>query len=96
MLLAIDIGNTNVKVGIFHDEKLKATWSMETDIHRMPDEYAATLLNLLHMEDMELRDITAVVMCSVVPPLTATFTELAQRYLKVSPLVVGAGVKTGM
>lgn len=96
MLLVMDIGNTNVKTGVYHDDKLKATWGMETDIHRMPDEYAAIMLNLLRMQEMEMADITAVSMCSVVPPLTTTFTELCERYFKISPLVVGAGVKTGV
>ncbi len=96
MLLTIDIGNTNVTLGVFKDESLRATWRMETDIHRMTDEYAAILLNLLRMHGLELTDIHKVAMCSVVPPLTATFEELSQRYLKVTPLVVGAGVKTGV
>ncbi|MDD5127438.1 MAG: type III pantothenate kinase [Dehalococcoidales bacterium] len=96
MLLALDIGNTNVKAGVYHDDKLKATWGMETDIHRMPDEYAAIMLNLLRMQGMEMADVTAISMCSVVPPLTTTFTELCERYFKIAPLIVGAGVKTGV
>lgn len=96
MLLAVDIGNTNVTLGVFRNENLLATWRLETDIHRMPDEYAAILLNLLRMQGMELADITKVSMCSVVPPLTTIFTELIERYFKVSPLVVGVGVKTGV
>ncbi len=96
MLLAIDIGNTNVTVGMFRGEELQATWRIATGIDRMPDEYAVILLNLLRQQGMDAPDVTKVSLCSVVPPLTGTFEELCQRYFRVSPLVVRAGVKTGV
>ena len=96
MLLAVDIGNTDTTLGVFEGEELHATWNMATDIHRLADEYAALLLNLLHHQGLNPPDIKEVVMCSVVPPLIATFDELFQRYFHISPLVVGAGVKTGV
>ncbi len=96
MLLAVDIGNTDTALGVFENEKLRATWHMATVIHRMADEYAVLLLNLLHHQGLDKSDITEVALCSVVPPLTATFEELFQRYFHISPLVVGAGVKTGV
>ncbi|MBI2850979.1 MAG: type III pantothenate kinase, partial [Chloroflexi bacterium] len=96
MLLAIDIGNTNVTLGVFDGEQLRATWRMATDVHRMADEYAVILLNLLHHKGIEASDITDVSMCNVVPPLTTTFIDLSQRYFEATPLVVGAGVKTGV
>ena len=96
MLLAIDIGNTNITMGIFEADKLRATWRIATGIHRMTDEYAVLLLNLLHQEGLDISDVTKVALCSVVPPLTATFEELAQRYSHITPLVIGAGVKTGV
>ncbi|MFC1847374.1 type III pantothenate kinase [Chloroflexota bacterium] len=96
MLLAVDIGNTNTTFGIFEDEKLCATWRMATRVNQMADEYAALLLNLLHHQDLEMPDIKEVALCSVVPPLTTTFMNLSQRYFHTTPLVVGAGVKTGV
>ncbi len=96
MLLAIDIGNTDTTLGVFEGEELRATWNMATDIHRLADEYAALLLNLLHHQGLDTSDIKEIAMCSVVPPLIATFDELFQRYFHISPLVVGAGVKTGV
>ena len=96
MLLAIDIGNTDTTLGVFEGEELRATWHMATSIHRMVDEYAALLLNLLHHRGLDASDIKDVALCSVVPPLIATFDELCQRYFHISPLVVGAGVKTGV
>jgi len=96
MLLAIDIGNTETTLGVFEGEELQATWHMATVIHRMSDEYASLLLNLLHHQGLDKSDIKEVALCSVVPPLIATFEELFQRYFSLSPLVVGAGVKTGV
>ena len=96
MLLVIDIGNTDTTLGIFEGEELRASWHMATVIHRMADEYAALLLSLLHYQSLDESDIKEVALCSVVPPLIATFDELFQRYFHISPLVVGAGVKTGV
>ena len=96
MLLVIDIGNTDTTLGVFEDVKLRATWHMATNVHRMADEYAALLLNLLRHQNLDTPDITAVAMCSVVPPLITTYENLFQRYFHLSPLVVGAGVKTGV
>ena len=96
MLLAIDIGNTNINLGVFKGEELRATWHMATGIHRVADEYAALLLTLMHHHNLKVSDIKEVAMCSVVPPLIATFGEFIQHYFHTSPLVVGAGVKTGV
>ncbi len=96
MLLAVDIGNTDITLGVFEGEELRATWHIATGIHRMADEYAATLLNLLRHQNLATSDIKEAILCSVVPPLIATFEELFQKYFQISPLVVGAGVKTGV
>ena len=96
MLLAVDIGNTDITLGIFKGEELKATWHISTDIHREVDEYAALLLNLLHHRDIAIADITGIAWCSVVPPLIATFDKLFGQYFHLSPLLVESGVKTGV
>ena len=96
MLLAIDIGNTNVKVGIFDGDKLKATWSLATGIHRTSDEYGGVLINLMERKKIPPSKVTGVALCGVVPPLLSTFVELCRKYLNTKPLVVEAGVKTGM
>jgi type III pantothenate kinase len=96
MLLAIDIGNTTVHMGIFKDRDLCATWQIASDVHRKTDEYAALFLNLLQNQGLKPADINDTVLCSVVPPLIATFTEMSEKYLKTTPLIVGAGVKTGV
>ena len=80
MLLAIDIGNTNIILGIFEDEELRATWRIATGIHRMPDEYTVILLTLLRQQGLDAPDVTKVALCSVVPPLIATFVRLFEGY----------------
>jgi len=96
MLLAIDIGNSNIKLGIFDGDKLKATWNLATAIHRTSDEYGGVLLNLMERKKVSPSKVTGVALCSVVPPLLPAFVELSRKYLNTKPLVVEAGVKTGM
>jgi type III pantothenate kinase len=96
MLLTVDVGNTNITIGVFDDGKSKGTWRIATGVHRMPDEYASLMLNLFERQGIAASQITDGILCSVVPPLVGVFEEVCRRYLKVSPLVVEAGVKTGV
>ncbi len=96
MLLAIDIGNSNIVVGVFEKDKVKATWRIATGVHRMWDEYAIILINLLATRNLKLSQIDGVVMCSVVPPIGHVWEEMSKRYIGMAPLVVGAGIKTGV
>jgi len=96
MLLAVDIGNTETTLGVFEGEELKATWHIATVISRSVDEYSSLLVNLLANRRIETSTIEEVALCSVVPPLTSTFEDIFRQYLKISPLVVNAGVKTGV
>ena len=96
MLLAIDIGNTNVTMGVFDDDKLLATWRMASDPYKLPDEYAILIRNLLPLKGVSLDDVDSMALCSVVPPLTTVFEELGEEYFKLHPLVVGAGIRTGV
>src|SRR4030066_148482 len=96
MLLAVDVGNTNITIGIFDGSKLKANWRVATGVHRMPDEYASLMLGFFERQGISASKITDAILCSVVPPLVGVFEEVCRRYLKVSPLVIEAGVKTGV
>jgi type III pantothenate kinase len=96
MLLAIDIGNTNVKLGVFDGEALKGSWRVSSDPDKMSDEYAAVIVSLLELQGITASSIGCAVMASVVPALTPAFEEVCQRYFHVTPLRVGAGVKTGL
>ncbi len=96
MLLAIDIGNTNITLGVFDGDALSATWRLSTERSKTSDEYSATLMQMLQLRDMAAQHIDAVALCSVVPPLTPTFVDLCKTHFGVEPLVVGAGTKTGI
>jgi type III pantothenate kinase len=96
MLIAVDIGNTNVTIGIFDGEKRKAMWRTATGVHRMADEYASFMFNMFKISDLNPADVKQAVLCSVVPPLVTTFEDIFKRYFKTSALVIEAGVKTGI
>ncbi len=96
MLLVVDIGNTNITLGIFEDEELKARWRISTDVHKQVDEYAVLLNGMLQNDDLQRSCINESIICSVVPPLTAIFQEFVRQCLGHAPLVVGAGIKTGI
>ncbi len=96
LLLAIDIGNTNVTVGVFDGDDLRATFRMSTDARKMPDEYAITVNHLLPLQGVSSADVDAAAICSVVPPLTPSFVHLSKSYFGIQPLEVGAGTRTGV
>ena len=96
MLLAVDIGNTNITFGVFDGDSIEATWRMATEVHRQTDEYAALCMTLLSYYGVPLKALDKGIVSSVVPPLTHTFEEFFERYLDIKAMVVGAGIKTGM
>ncbi len=96
MLLAIDVGNTNVVIGIFEGETVKASWRVQTERRRMPDEWALMVLGFLNHAGFKGEDVTATIISSVVPPLTQALREMADRYFKHHVVVVEPGIKTGM
>ncbi len=96
MLLTIDIGNTNLTLGLYEGDKLGAHWRLATDHNRMPDEYGLQFLGLLQNAGKTLDEITGVSLASVVPPLTGRVIQACREYLKQEPLVVDAGIKTGI
>jgi type III pantothenate kinase len=96
MLLALDVGNTDIKLGVFDGAELRATWRWSTDRARMADEYAAYLGWLLEHHELSFGAIDRIVLSSVVPPLTATFQQLARRYFSVDPLYVSVDLPIGI
>jgi type III pantothenate kinase len=95
-LLTIDIGNTNLTLGLYRGEILGSRWRLATDHDRMPDEYGLQVLGLLAHAQIDPSDLVGICMASVVPPLTGRLVQACRVYLKREPLVVEAGVKTGV
>jgi type III pantothenate kinase len=96
MLLTVDIGNTNITLGIYETDTIGPRWRLATVHERMPDEYGLQVLGLLSHADLGPGDLTGICIASVVPPLTGVFVEASQKYLGFEPLVLDAGVKTGV
>ncbi len=96
MLLAIDIGNTNIVLGVFRGRKLIHSWKIQTESEKTSDEYGVTVLNLFSLSGPEKTEIEAAIISSVVPPLTPIFEDLSKSLFNVKPVVVGPGLKTGM
>ena len=92
----MDVGNTNVTLGVFQDASLRATWRFSTDVGKLADEYGVLVTNLLAHEGIEAEELSEAVMGSVVPDLDPVFEAMCKRYFKVRPLVVGTGVRTGL
>lgn len=96
MLLVFDIGNTNIVLGLYNGTELVNHWRTSTDREKTGDDYGMLIYNLFGYYGMSLKQVDEVIMSSVVPPLTVPLTRMVNRYFNIEPLVVGAGVKTGI
>ena len=96
MLLTIDVGNTNLTLGLYEGEELGRHWRLATDHARMPDEYGLQFLGLLENAGCSPENLKGVSLASVVPALTMRVVQACREYLKQEPLIVDTGVKTGI
>jgi len=96
MLLAIDIGNTTIALGVFEGRALVKEWLAKSEREKTADEYGVLLLDLLRLAGLEPSAVGGVIISSVVPPLTPSFQDLRQRLFGRKALVVGPGLKTGL
>lgn len=96
MLLAVDIGNTNIHLGLWQANSWALSWRARTVADKMPDEYAVLVRNFLTSAAVADQAISSVIISSVVPPLTGAFVELSRRYFHIDPLVVTNKTETGI
>jgi type III pantothenate kinase len=96
MLLAIDIGNTNIVLGLYEGKKLITHWRLATQAERTADEYGVILTQLVEHGGFRCAQISAIAVSCVVPPMLTTTQEFAIRFFDREPLFVGPGIKTGM
>jgi len=96
VLLAIDLGNTNLTFGIFEGDQLRHDWRLATRRDSMPDELGLSMVQLMRQEGFDPKSVDAVVVASVVPPLNSALVQAIERYFDREPLVVGPGVRTGL
>lgn len=96
MLLTIDVGNSNITIGLFEEEEIKGTFRMTTKIPRTSDEYGIFFLDLLNARKIGRKEIDAVIIASVVPDVMHSLTSGILKYFHVKPIIVGPGIKTGI
>lgn len=96
MLLVIDVGNTNITLGVFKKEELLGTFRMTTKLPRTSDEYGIMLKELVERQGILSRDINAVIIASVVPDIMHSLGSAMIKYFGIKPIIVSAGIKTGI
>ena len=96
MLLAIDVGNTNIKYGVWKGDELLASFRVSSRISRTADEYGSVLVNLLANSGIKKTDIDGIIVSSVIPTLNYTICHMCEYFFGISPLMVGPGIKTGL
>ena len=96
MLLAFDVGNTNIVLGIFKDGKLMTNWRLQTESNKSADEYGMMLKQLFEYEGYKMSDITDIVISTVVPSAMFALLHLSSKYFNCRPLIVEGGLETGL
>ena len=96
MLLVIDVGNTNITLGVFRGKELLRTFRMTTKLPRTSDEYGITLKELIECQGIDSSGVDAVIIASVVPDIMHSLGSAIIKYFHVKPIVVSAGIKTGI
>lgn len=96
MVLVIDVGNTNITFGVYEEETVCATFRMMTKTPRTSDEYGMQIADLLERNDIKREQLSGAVIASVVPNVMHALTGAIVKYIKLTPLIVGPGVKTGI
>ena len=96
MFLVIDVGNSNIVLGIYRNRELLHHFRLATNRQSTVDEYGVMIYNLFQMSKINVEEIEGVIISSVVPPLMHVLEELCEKYMKKKPMVVGPGIKTGL
>ncbi len=96
MLLAFDVGNTNVVLGVFQNGKLTHNWRMNTDVNKSADEYGMLINQLFTYEGLHMKDVDDLIISTVVPSILYTFQHMARKYFNKKAIVIETGVKTGL
>jgi type III pantothenate kinase len=96
MILVLDVGNTNIVLGVYEGEELTHHWRMGTSRKQTEDEYAMVIKGLFSHEELSFDDVEGIIISSVVPPIMFALERMCQKYFHHKPLVIGPGIKTGL
>ncbi|MCD8500993.1 MAG: type III pantothenate kinase [Bacillaceae bacterium] len=96
MIFVIDVGNTNIVLGVYHKDILTHHWRMETSRQKTEDEYGMIVKQFFANEGLKLSDIKGIIISSVVPPIMYSLEQMCKKYFSIAPMVIGPGIKTGL
>ena len=96
MILAVDIGNTTIGIGVLAQGEIKASWRIQTNRYRLADEYAAIICELLRIHEIPQSDFEGIIISSVVPSVLRELVSMSERYFHITPIVVSAQEKLGV
>ncbi|WP_211318572.1 type III pantothenate kinase [Falsibacillus pallidus] len=96
MIFVLDVGNTNIVLGVYDQEELKYHWRVETNRHKTEDEYGMVIKTLLEHVGLSFQAFDGIIISSVVPPIMFSLERMCHKYFQIKPLIVGPGIKTGL
>lgn len=96
MILVLDVGNTNIVLGVYEDKELIASWRLSTDFKRTADEYGIQVVQLFLQDKLDMADVKGVIISSVVPNIMYSLEHMVRKYFEAEPIIVGPGVRTGV
>lgn len=96
MLLVMDAGNTNIKIGLYSKDKLVASWRLSSIATRTADEFGVVILNLFNNSGYKAKEVKGIIISSVMPSVNFTLEHMCEFYFNITPMFVGAGIKTGI
>lgn len=96
MILAVDIGNSNIVIGVYDEDNLAGSWRMVTRSEKTSDEYGIFILSLLKHSNIDKNEIKSAIVSSVVPNVMHSFENALRKYFNIEPIIVGPGIKTGI
>jgi type III pantothenate kinase len=96
MILVMDVGNSNIVLGVYEGKKLLYHWRMGTDREKTSDEFGMFIVSLFNNEKIDIRSVEAVIIASVVPPIMYSLEHAIKKYFKLEPMIIGPGLKTGI
>lgn len=96
MLFVIDVGNTNIVLGVYEGDALKHNWRIGTDRSKTDDEFGMLIKSLFADKGLSFSDVEGIIISSVVPPLMFPLEKMCQKYFGIKPMVIGPGLKTGL
>ncbi|GAE27995.1 pantothenate kinase [Halalkalibacter wakoensis JCM 9140] len=96
MIMVVDVGNTNIVLGVYKERELQYHWRIATSKQKTEDEWAMSLKSLFAHEALSFKEIEGIIISSVVPPIMYTLEQMCKKYFDIRPMVIGPGIKTGL